>query len=268
MPPQKTERSKKTLRIVLSFLLALIIIAAGWMIWQRHDKAPLSEKISQKTAEPVKPEPVIDFGRMEKDEKVQELIRERKETYGVNDGVDLIVKADESIRVGDSTVSMREILEKIRLKKGDIIENDIQAKGGGKQFQEDVKTGPAVPEEEAEAYGIYVVQGGDNIWNIHFRFLKYYFDRKGVQLSPFSDEPDRRGCSSGVGKILKFSENVVYIYNIREHKLDVNLDMIQPLSKIVVFNMAEVFALLDRIDYRMVNRIQFDGETLWIPAEQ
>jgi hypothetical protein len=61
---------------------------------------------------------------------------------------------------------------------------------------------------------------------------------------------------------------MVYIYNILEHELDVDLDMIQPLSKIVVFNMAEVFALLDRIDYEVVRRIQFDGETLWIPAEQ
>jgi hypothetical protein len=31
--------------------------------------------------------------------------------------------------------------------------------------------------------------------------------------------------------------------------------------------MEQIFALLDLIDYEKVNRIQFDGETLWIPAE-
>ncbi len=31
-------------------------------------------------------------------------------------------------------------------------------------------------------------------------------------------EPDRRGLSSSVGKILKFSEKMVYIYNLEERK--------------------------------------------------
>jgi hypothetical protein len=71
-----------------------------------------------------------------------------------------------------------------------------------------------------------------------------------------------------VGKLLKFSENIVYIYNLREHKIDVNLSLIHPLSKIIVFKMKQVFTLLDGIDYERVNRIQFDGEKLWIPANQ
>ncbi len=257
MPPRKTERSGKSSGVIVALLFAGIILAAGWMFWFGHDKAPVSETVSQTTAETVQPEPVIDYDRMEKDAGVRALMRERKEAYGVNEGIDLIMKGDESLKIGDSTVSMREILEKIRLKKGDIIEKDIRP-----------ETGSADLVEKTEAYGIYIVQPGDNIWNIHFRFLKDYFDRKGVRLSPSSDEPDRHGRSSGIGKILKFSENMVYIYNIHEHELDVDLDMIQPLSKIVVFNMAEVFALLDRIDYEVVRRIQFDGETLWIPAEQ
>jgi hypothetical protein len=76
------------------------------------------------------------------------------------------------------------------------------------------------------------------------------------------------GYSTGVGKILKFSENLVHIYNLRERTLDSDLHFIHPLSKIVVYNMGRVFALLDRIDYKDVNRIQFDGETLWLPAVQ
>ena len=71
-----------------------------------------------------------------------------------------------------------------------------------------------------------------------------------------------------MGKLLKFSENIVYIYNIREKKLDMDINIIHPLSKIVVYNMNQVFALLNQIDYNQVNLIHFDGETLWIPAEQ
>jgi hypothetical protein len=112
-----------------------------------------------------------------------------------------------------------------------------------------------------------VVQPGENIWEIHFRLLEDYYDDKEIALSPLSDEPDRLGYSSGVGKILKFSEEMVHIYNLKERKLETSLDLIYPLSKIVVYNMGNVFALLDRINYKDVERIAFDGETLWLPAE-
>ena len=117
-----------------------------------------------------------------------------------------------------------------------------------------------------EAYGIHVVQPGDNIWDIHFRFLREYFEDRGVSLSPVDDEPTAPGRSSGVGRILKFSENMVYIYNLRERQLGTDLDLIHPLSKIVVFNLGRALALLDRIDYRRIDRVRYDGETLWVPA--
>ena len=126
---------------------------------------------------------------------------------------------------------------------------------------------PSLPDERNEAYGIYVVRPVDNVWNIHFRFLSEYFQHRDISLSAWSDEPDTRGHSSGVGKILKFSEKMVYIFNLKERKLDVDLNLLQPLSKIVIFNMGEVLALLDPIDYKVVNSIRYDGETLWIPAE-
>ena len=116
-------------------------------------------------------------------------------------------------------------------------------------------------------FGIYVVQSEDNIWNIHFNFMKDYFAHKGVPLSSLADEPVERGRSSGVAKLLKFSENTVNIYNLKEHKLDVDLNLIFPLTKLVVYNMDQIFALLDLIDYEHVNNIQFDGETLWISAK-
>jgi len=122
-------------------------------------------------------------------------------------------------------------------------------------------------DQDLDAYGIYVVKPKDNIWNIHFQFLKDYFTHKGVILSPMDDEPTPEGESSGVGRLLKFSETMVHIYNIREKKLDTDLNLIHPLSKIVVFNLARVFAMLESIDYSEVSRIRFDGETLWLPVK-
>jgi hypothetical protein len=47
-----------------------------------------------------------------------------------------------------------------------------------------------------------------------------------------------------------------------------DLNMIQPLSKLIIYNMDRIFALLEQIDFEKVDRIEFDGETLWLPAEE
>ncbi len=70
-----------------------------------------------------------------------------------------------------------------------------------------------------------------------------------------------------MGKLLKFSENVVHIYNLKKQELDSDLNLIHPLSKLVIYNMDRIFALLDQIDYDNVDHIEFDGEMLWIPSE-
>jgi len=70
-----------------------------------------------------------------------------------------------------------------------------------------------------------------------------------------------------VGRILKFSENMVYIFNLESRKLDTNIHLLEPLGKVVVYRMDEVFDLLEQIDLSKVGMIRFDGENLWIPAE-
>ena len=363
----KDADAKTSPRLTLLVIAAVIVaVAVGFWLNQpkKSDETGPAPRTAPETVKmPVKDRPVIDYGRLDKDQDLDAAMQQRKDLYGIDKGIDFIVKPDESIKIGDITVPMAEILEKIRLQKGDIIENDLtdrqdlekiraerkariaelvraearyaeiapmlkdpnisqkpkqhealvrehadlggivalfkkykatlqsieknmailadgdaEAKASARTTLRALKIEaeklerllriPHLPEKKTEAYGIYVVRPGDNIWNIHFKFLKAYFGLRNVGLSPVSDEPDARGFSSGVGKILKFSENMVYIYNLREKKLDVDLNLLQPLSKIVIFNMGEVFALLDPIDYSRVNRIRFDGETLWIPAEQ
>jgi hypothetical protein len=249
------------MRQFLIVAVCCIILAAGglWFV-SRQGRGPerdIGRELAtvQEPTRPPEPERVIDYGKLkdEEDEELNALMKKRKEPYGIDKGLDMVVKPDESIKVGEETVAMREIVDEVRLKQGEILEADL--KTGIKDY------GP-------DEYGIYVVQPNDNMWDIHFRLLKEYYDHKQVELSPLADEPDRLGYSSGVGKILKFSEQMVHIYNMKERKLDSDLDLIYPLSKVVIYNMEKVFALLERIDYQDVQRIEFDGETLWLPAEQ
>lgn len=131
---------------------------------------------------------------------------------------------------------------------------------------EDALTDLLLPGERINAYGIYIVRPGDNIWNVHFQFLKENFKHRGIVLSPRDDEPDARGASSGVGKILKFAEGMVYIYNLRERRLAEDINIIQPMTKIIVFNMAKAIELIKQVSYEDIRKIQYDGETLWLPS--
>ena len=237
---------------------------------KEKDPEYVAKDIIGKIQIPLKTKPIIvhrrtiDYNKIETDREMRALMQKRKERFGLDKGVDIIIKPNESIKVGTITVPMKEILDKIRLKRGDLIIEDLMLK----PLPTISHQAPKEISEKLEAYGIYVVRENDNIWNIHFSFMKDYFQQKGVLLEPQSDEPDKKGVSSGMGKILKFSEYMVYIYNIKERKLDIDLDLLYPLSKIVIFNMGEVFSLLDQIDYEHVNQIQYDGETIWLPAEQ
>ncbi len=250
-------KSSNALLITTICIIVVTIAATGFWLWSRKESKPV---IKPETVHvQVKNQPVIRFSSTEKDDTQNTMMKQRKLKFGMDKGVDIIVKSDESIQVGDITVSMKEIIEKIKLKQGDVIEKDILAA--------DISKKPSTVNMQA-VYGIYMAKPGDNIWNIHFNFLKDYFKHKGVALSPRADEPDKRGFSSGIGKLLKFSEQMVFIYNMKERKIAANLDLITPLTKLVVYNMGQIYKLLDRIDYDRVNHIQFDGETLWIPAEQ
>ncbi|MBU0972467.1 MAG: hypothetical protein KKC20_17600 [Proteobacteria bacterium] len=199
--------------------------------------------------------PPLDYNELEKDATLKEMMETRKEASGLGNSLDMIVKSDESIIIGGSKVSMREILEKAFTQTGEVYQEAISESGGSHPGK-------------IREYGVHVVQPGDNIWNIHFNILKAYYAHKGIKLSTKADEPVNGGVSSGVGKILKFSETMVIIYDLTEKKVVENISLIEPLSKIVVYNMKEVFTLLEEISYDSVDRIQFDGKNIWIPARK
>ena len=304
----------------------------------KDDTAPPPREEPKKVRIRVKHPTVIDYNKLDQDQQLKSLIDQRKEAFGIDKGVDLIVKSDESLKVGDITVPMQEILDQIHLKEGDIIEKDISKDVRAaipKQIQPDSSkvlqteastdkrtlipkdlaatvpprvqpdTAKALPTEasgdkkaipqkarptllkgdiktkihakqsyskpvtilDKKVFGIHVVRTGENIWNLHFQILRDYFARRDLPVSIHADEPISNGSSTGIGKLLKFSENLVYIYNLREHRLATDLNLIQPLEKIVIYNMARVLELLDQIDFSNIDHIQFDGEVIWIPTE-
>lgn len=228
-------------------LLGVFALESGWF-------RPAPKKITAKPEErfSVAQSPVFDYNHLQTDDAVKETMEDRKAKYNIEKGVDMIVRPDETVKINDKTIRIRDIIDKAKIASGEIVENDLVQSGKG-------------PLPEPLEYGIYVVHPKDNIWSIHFNFLKDYFRKKGVTLGASEDRPRADGSSSGIGKILKFSEKMVYIYNINEKKIDTDIHTIQPLSKIVVYNMKEIFELLEQIDYNQVNQIRFDGETLWLP---
>ncbi len=246
-------KSNKIAIIVIICTISAVIVVAGLFL-MRKATVPVEKNLSGKVHVPIKSRAVIDYNKLEKDKDLQALTQKRKIKYGVEKSIDIIVKSNESLKIGDSTIPMQEILDKIYIKSGDIVEKEIGLLN--------------LPDDKIRVFGIYVVKPEDNIWNIHFKFLKDYFDHKEIDLAPLADEPNKKGFSSGIGKILKFSEKIVTIYNIKERKITSNLNLIYPVSKVVVYNMDQIFAFLDRIDYNNTSRIQFDGETLWIHIDQ
>jgi len=119
-----------------------------------------------------------------------------------------------------------------------------------------------VPEEEAILYGIHVVRPGENLWNIHFAVLREYLGHHGLELAPTADEPGAEGRSSGVARILKYAEKMVYVYNVETGRLTDDLDVIQPNHKIVIFNLTRLDMLLRQLDLEKIKSIHFDGTDL------
>ncbi|MBU0463377.1 MAG: hypothetical protein KKE12_07175, partial [Proteobacteria bacterium] len=107
--------------------------------------------------------PDIDYKNLKKDEKLKQLMVSRKEELGIKKSLDMIVKSDETFKIGDVQIPLRDILEKASFKEGKVFEEKIEDSG-------------AVQPEIIKKFGIYVVRPGDNIWNIHFNILKEFYE--------------------------------------------------------------------------------------------
>jgi len=258
-------RTGKTRTVLISLTAVAVALSLAAMLLYAY-RAPLFGVTTQKTLQNTavfdsnENQDRIVKGKIEylpemnsKDRGKTPLTDQRKKELGIENSFDMIVESGEQFKIGEIIISMRDIVEKSFLREKKIFEEKINASGD---------THP----ETIEKYGIYIVKPGDNLWNIHFNLIKAYYRSRGLTLPDKADEPLENNASSGVGKILKFSEKLVTIYNTIENRVDDDIDLLEPLSKIVVYNMNEVFALLKKINYKNMDKIRFDGETIWIAA--
>ena len=162
MPVKKGKSHKKIIGTLIIFIAAISVLFAI-ILRENEKKVPVIKGKIEKTSEPgkIKPasnrapektqalsaknivkktqiplgtEPIIvpmntiDYNKIKKDREIRALMQKRKKRFGLDKGVDIIIKSNESIKVGTITVPMKEILDKIRLKKGDLITEDLMLK--------------------------------------------------------------------------------------------------------------------------------------------
>ena len=223
--------------------LIVLLLAIGLYLFPRRTPeteqavAPASPEPPPAAVSTEEP-PVIDFNKINgedsaRDQELAQLMDERKAKFGVDKSLDMIVKGDEAIKVGDHTVSMKDIMEDVAVSRGEIVESELdspttpEAASAGRpaaapeksaldkeapekkiepagipgRAEDKIASEAAQPpvsgetaagtasrpdkagtEKRIDEFGIYVVRPGDNIWNIHFRVLKEFFDNEGVVL--------------------------------------------------------------------------------------
>jgi hypothetical protein len=218
-------------------------------IAQTKEAAPAGQEVKA----PAPPTPtqsgVVQVGPQGKTAQTQaEEQAKRKEPYGLDKSLDAVVRSDESIKVGDTVVAVGDLERKLVVgQRGEILEK------------------PLGETKRVSAWGVHVVRPGENLWDIHYELLREYLKSRGVTLPPGADRPDPQGFSSGVGKILKFAEHMVGVYNLKTGKMSANLNQLEAGHKVVVFNLSEIFAQLAKIDPHDLSGVMYDGRVLLFP---
>ncbi len=249
--------------LVLLFLAAAL---AGVMIWgETHKQAqppePAAHQPTGPSAKPdqphaIAPPPpsaqgkVVDVTPAEQGQPPIPPSREqaqRKQPYGLEKSVDAVVRSDESIRLGDKQVPVQELERKLVVEsRGALLDKPLD---GGK----------------VSAWGVHAVRPGDSLWTIHYGILREYLASRGFKLPQQADQPTNAGLSSGVGKVLKFAEHMVGVYNLKTGHMTRDLDLLEPGQKVVVFNLSEIFDQLAQIDPKDLSGVMYDGRVLLFP---
>ncbi|MEW5911146.1 MAG: hypothetical protein AB1814_01195 [Thermodesulfobacteriota bacterium] len=255
-------------------LLALVVAAAAWYFWpeissrqakkttpapapQAQTAAPTPKAGAVPVPPPSASGKVVQIGPgTEATAKVQGTMptpaqqaeqTQRKRPFGLQKSVDVVVRSDEAVQIGNRRITIDELERKLVVEqRGEMREKGLKS-------------------PKVTVWGVYLVRPGDNLWDVHYRLLKEYLASRGVQLPPRADQPTAKGQSSGVGKVLKFAEHMVGVYNVRTGHMTHNLNLLEPGQKAVVFNLSEIFAQLAKVDPKDLNGIMYDGRVLFFP---
>lgn len=172
----------------------------------------------------------------------------RKKPYGLDKSLDVVVRSDEVLKVDGKIVPMSEMERKLVVEqRGEMLDSPL-----GKP-------------RRISAWGVHMVRPGENLWGIHFHLLSEFLASRGVTLQKTSDQPMPNGRSTGVGKILKFAEHMVGVYNVKTGHMSDDLNQLEPGVKMVIFNLSEIFEQLAKIDPKDLSGVMYDGRVLLFP---
>ena len=267
--------------MTLLFLLVAFVVfnfIFNWvpMPWDAIKPEPPEPAVVPKSSVTKKIPSVIDYEKIkdESDPELGAIIAVRKDRFGLKDSVDMVVSSDESIRVGDSTVSFSEILKAIEQETGNRQDGPESTESG-----EAIVTETDLTEEAGDQghivrkkitapiryYGVKVVKRGDTLWDIHFAILREYLAYRGIDVAPDADQKTLNGGRApGVARILKWAESMVHIYNVKSHSLDKNLNVLAIKEKVVVINLTRMDNRLSNLDPADIDQVRFIGDELYL----
>ncbi|MEJ5364337.1 MAG: hypothetical protein WHS86_04490 [Desulfosoma sp.] len=193
---------------------------------------------------------------------------QRKEAFGLKSSVDHVVQSREPFNAHGRQWTVEEIQRRLAGRAGQGPSRTAEPNTLG-DFVRKPAPGESTQGEQKRPtlyYGVRSVRPGENLWRIHYGVVREYFARRGIELPNRADQPRADGRSSGVGRILKFLEGIVYVYNTRENRLVEDLDLLYPNDLIVFFKISEVFQALDQVNAEELDAVRYLGPTLQVKA--
>ncbi len=197
---------------------------------------------------------------------------ERKDAFGLKTSVDHVVQPQEPFSAHGRQWTVEEIQKRLAGRaaqpqdhRGLSQEPGTERKAVGGYLPKPVPaTSPSTASEKTIYYGVRLVRPGENLWKIHYGVIQEYFARRGIELPPRADQPRADGRSTGIGRLLKFLESIVRVYDARRNRLVDDIDLLHPDDLIVFFNISQLFEALDQVEAKELEALRYLGSTLQI----
>ncbi|MEJ5348850.1 MAG: hypothetical protein WHS46_09200 [Desulfosoma sp.] len=197
---------------------------------------------------------------------------ERKDAFGLKTSVDHVVQPQEPFSAHGRQWTVEEIQKRLAGRAtqtpnqpGPSPEPGTERQAVGGFLPKPLPTTPPrTVSEKTIYYGVRLVRPGENLWKIHYGVIREYFARRGIELPPRADQPRADGRSSGIGRLLKFLESIVHVYDARRNRLVDDINLLHPDDLIVFFNISELFEALDQVEAKDLEALRYLGSSLQI----
>lgn len=190
---------------------------------------------------------------------------ERFQAFHIEESIDHIVRRDETFEVEGKTLSLGKILGKLpREGPRERLVPLIRESSIGPSLRRPIEE-PLTPHLQTDRYyGVRVVRPAENVWSIHYGIFREYMVRRGMEIAPAADRPLPDGRSSGVGRLLKFMEDMVLVYDVEEERMVKNIHVIQPHTVLAFFNISDLFAAFDQLSPATLLSLRYVDREIFI----